>query len=410
MSQTFRSLRVRNYRLWASGAIVSNTGTWMQRTAQDWLVLTHLTAHDATALGITMSLQFGPQLVLLPVTGLVADRFDRRRVLLVTQATMGVLAAALGVLTLTGQVTLPQVYVFALLLGCAAAFDAPARQAFVGDIVGPTDLPNAVALNSTSFNLGRLIGPAIAGVLIAAVGTGWVFVINAASFAAVIGALVAMRTGELRRAAHAEAARGSIVAGFRYVAGRADLLTVMVMVFVIGTLGMNFPIFLSTMSVSAFDVGADAFGILMSVMAIGSVTGALLAARRAHPAMRHLLTGSLVFGTGLLVGAVMPTYLSFAVPLVFVGIAAQTLLTSAMSIVQLSTDPAIRGRVLAIQLAVVMGGTPIGAPIVGWVANTFGPRWAIVLGAAAGFVAAGVCAAYLLRRRRSDALTAATPG
>lgn len=400
MSATFRSLRVRNYRMWASGAVVSNVGTWMQRTAQDWLVLTQLTDRNATALGVVMALQFGPQLLLLPVTGLAADRFDRRRVLMVTQSTMGLLALGLGLLTLSGHVTLPQVYAFAFLLGCAAAFDAPARQAFVGDIVGPEDLPNAVALNSTSFNLGRLLGPAVAGILIAAIGTGWVFVVNAGSFAAVLVSLRAIRAAELHRhEGRAPQTLAGLADGFRYVSRRPDLLTILVMLFLIGTIGMNFPIFLSTMSVSVFDTGADAFGLLTSAMALGSVTGALLAARRSRPGMRVLLTGSVVFGLGLAVAALMPTYLSFAVPLIVVGIASQTLTTSAMGIVQLSTDPAVRGRVLAILLAVVMGGTPAGAPIVGWVANTFGPRWAILVGAASGIAAAAVCAYYLVRYR-----------
>jgi MFS family permease len=400
MTETFRSLRVRNYRLWASGAIVSNTGTWMQRTAQDWLVLTQLTAHDATALGIVLSLQFGPQLLLLPVTGMAADRFDRRRILMVTQSAMGLLALGLGLLTLGGHVTLTQVYVFALLLGCAAAFDAPARQAFVGNIVGPEDLPNAVGLNSTSFNLGRLIGPAVAGLLIAAIGTGWVFVVNAASFAGVLVALAAMRVKDLRGQSRPRHEAGSLADGVRYVRARPDLVTIMVMLFLIGTLGMNFPIFLSTMSVSVFGTGADAFGLLSSAMAVGSVTGALLAARRRHPGLRQLLGGALVFGGGLALAAVMPSFVTFAIPLVVVGIAAQTLTTSAMGIVQLSTDPAVRGRVLAILLAVVMGGTPLGAPLVGWVANTFGPRWAIALGAASGLAAAAVCAYYVMRYRQ----------
>lgn len=398
-SRTFRSLRVRNYRLWASGAIVSNIGTWMQRTAQDWLVLTQLTAHDATAVGVVMALQFGPQLLLLPVTGMAADRFDRRRLLMVTQSAMGLLALGLGLLTLGGHVTLAQVYVFAFLLGCTAAFDAPARQAFVGNIVGSDDLPNAVGLNATSFNLGRLVGPAVAGLLIAAIGTGWVFMVNAVSFGAVLVAIAAMRARELRPVERAPQTLGSLVEGFAYVRRRPDLLTIMAMLFLVGMLGMNFPIFLSTMSVSTFGTGAEAFGLLTSALAVGSVTGALLAARRRSPGMRQLLAGSLVFAAGLGLAAVMPSFWLFAVPLVVVGIAAQTLTTSAIGIVQLRTDPQVRGRVLAILLAVVMGGTPLGAPLVGWVANTFGPRWAIAVGAASGLAAATVCAYYLVRYR-----------
>ena len=194
---TFRSLRTYNYRLWAGGALVSNIGTWMQRTAQDWLVLTQLTDHNATAVGIVMALQFGPQVLLLPLTGFAADHFDRRKLLLATQGAMGVLALSLGLLTVSGLVQLWQVYIFAFLLGCVAAFDAPARQTFVSDLVNESELANAVALNSTSFNAARMIGPAVAGMLIAVVGTGWVFLINAVSYIAVIASLRLLRVHDL---------------------------------------------------------------------------------------------------------------------------------------------------------------------------------------------------------------------
>src|SRR5476649_681565 len=216
---TFRSLNSFNYRVWAGGAIVSNIGTWMQRTAQDWLVLTQLTHHNATSVGIVMSLQFGPQLLLLPLTGYAADRYDRRKLLMVTQTAMGMLALGLGVLTVGGWVQLWQVYVFAFLLGCATAFDSPARQTFVSDLVSEAQLSNAVALNSTSFNAARMIGPAIAGVLIAGVGTGWVFLINAASFAAVLCSLGLLRVAELQLNSRAARARGGLAEGFRI--GRA---------------------------------------------------------------------------------------------------------------------------------------------------------------------------------------------
>lgn len=400
MKGTFRSLNNFNYRLWAGGAIVSNVGTWMQRTAQDWLVLTHLTHKNATSVGIVMALQFGPQMLLLPLTGFAADHFDRRKLLLATQAAMGTLALGLGLLTLSGHVQLWHVYLFAFLLGCVTAFDSPARQTFVSELVGDADLSNAVALNSTSFNAARMIGPAVAGVLISVVGTGWVFLINAASFVAVLGALSRLRLGELHRKARAVRTRGSFAEGFRYVWRRPDLKAALLMLFLIGTFGLNFPIFISTMSVTVFHAGADQFGFLTSIMAIGSVTGALLAARRAKPRFSLLLAGATVFGLGCALAAVMPSYALFGIALIMVGVAAQTVTTSTNSLVQLSTEPAMRGRVVAILLALALGGTPLGAPIVGWVADTFGPRWALGIGAGAGFAAAIVGIHYLAKYHR----------
>ena len=396
---TFRSLAVYNYRVWAAGALVSNVGTWMQRTAQDWIVLTELTHHNATAVGIVMALQYGPQLLCLPVTGYAADRLDRRKLLLATQAAMGMLALGLGLLTVTGLVRLWHVYVFAFLLGCVSAFDAPARQTFVGDLVGEGDLSNAVGLNSTSFNAARMIGPAIAGVLIASVGSGWVFLINAASFAAVLASLCLLRVGDLHREPRAPRVRGSLAEGFRYVWKRPDLMVILVMIFFIGTFGLNFPIFISTMAVTVFRAGASQYGLLTSAMAVGSVAGALMAARRVRPRFGVLLAATAVFGAGVGVAAVMPNFWSFGVALVVVGAAAQTLTTSGNSTVQLSTEPAMRGRVIAILIAIALGGTPIGAPIVGWVADRFGPRWALGIGAASGLVALLIGLAYLVRYR-----------
>jgi MFS family permease len=396
---TFRSLGGHNYRIWAAGSIVSNIGTWMQRTAQDWIVLAQLTHHNATAVGIVMALQFGPVALLLPLSGFAADHLERRKLLMATQAAMGILALGLGVLTVTGMVRLWHVYLFAFLLGCVTAFDSPARQTFVSELVGETDLSNAVALNSTSFNSARMIGPAIAGVLIAGVGTGWVFLINAASFAAVIGSLNLLRVGALHRTTKALRARGSFAEGFRYVRKRPDLKAVLLMLFLIGTFGLNFPIYISTMAVSVFHAGAREYGLLTSVMAIGSVTGALLAAGRAKPRSGMLIAGSALFGIGCGLAAIVPDYWLFGLALVLVGVSAQTFTTTANSIVQLATEPAMRGRVVAILLAIAVGGTPIGAPIVGWVADAFGPRYALGVGAAAGVAAALVGLYYFVRHR-----------
>jgi MFS family permease len=395
----FRSLRSVNYRIWIAGAFVSNVGTWVQRTTQDWLVLTQLTDHDASAVGLVMALQFGPQFLLLPLTGYAADHFNRRKLLIATQATLGVLALTLGALTVTGVVQLWHVYVFALLLGCVTAFDTPARQTFVSELVGESELSNAVALNSTSFNAARMIGPAVAGVLIASIETGWVFLINSASFAAVIASLFFLRVAELHRRARATRTRGSFADGFRYVRNRPDLKAALLMFFLIGTFGLNFPIFISTMTVGVFHTGASRYGLLTSMMAIGSVSGALLAAKRESPSMGIVLAGTSVFGIGCALAALMPNYWLFGLALVVVGVSVQTFTTSTNSLVQLSTEPSMRGRVVAMLFALAMGGTPIGAPIVGWVADHFGPRWALGVGAAGGIAATSVGLLYLVRHR-----------
>ncbi|MEF2978184.1 MFS transporter [Subtercola sp. YIM 133946] len=384
----FRSLKDYNYRLWAGGALVSNTGTWMQRTAQDWIVLTQLSDNNAIAVGVVMALQLGPQLLLVPWTGLVADRFDRQKLLMLTQGVMGILGLGLGLIVLGGAAQLWQVYIFALLLGITSAFDAPARQSFVSNLVSDADLSNAVALNSASFNAARMIGPAIAGVLIAVVGAGWVFLINAASFGAVLFSLTRMHRESLRTRKTARSGKGQLLGGFRYVSKRPDIVIVLVIIAIIGAFGLNFQIFTSTMTTVTFHLDSTAFGLLSSVLAVGSVTGALLSARREVPRLRLIFAASALFGLACLLGALAPSYLTFALTLVLLGFAAQTLMTTANGTVQMTTAPEFRGRVMALYMAIFMGGTPVGAPIVGWVADNFGPRWAIGLGAAAGFAAA----------------------
>ena len=398
LAGVFRSLRGYNYRVWAAGAFVSNIGTWVQRTGQDWLVFTQLTNHDAFAVSLVMALQFGPQLLLLPLTGYAADHFNQRRLLFATQTTMGALALILGVLTVTGVVELWHVYIFAFLFGSAAAFDAPVRQTFVAELVGEADLHNAVALNSTSFNAARMIGPAIAGLTIAAVGTGWAFLLNGASFVAVLVSLACLRLATLRPIVRAHRAKGSFTEGFRYVWRRPDLMAILVMLFLVGTFGLNFPIFISTMAIAVFHSDAQGFGLLSSCMAIGTVVGALWNAGRAQPRFALLLNGAAVFGVGCVAAALAPGYWFFAATLVVIGVAAMTLTNTSNSLMQLSTERAMRGRVMALRIAIALGGTPIGAPIVGWVANHLGPRWALGVGAAAGFAAAGVAAYALVTR------------
>ncbi|WP_369046142.1 MFS transporter [Sinomonas sp. P10A9] len=396
-SRMFRALQHPNYRLWAAGALVSNVGTWMQRVAQDWLVLTQLTAHDGAAVGITTGLQFLPILILGPYAGVLGDRLDKRKLLLGTQSAMGLLALLQGVLVLTGTVQLWHVYAIALALGVASAFDAPPRQAFVSELVGRTDVPNAVALNSASFNLARLAGPGVAGLLIGLIGTGWVFMLNAATFLGVLISLTRLDVGALHRTPPLPRGKGQIVAGIKYVRTQPRIMLIMVMAALVGTFTLNFQITNALMAADVFHTGADAYGLLGSIQAIGTLAGALLAARRRQPRLSLLVASAVGLGVASMVAAAMPTYVAYAVVLVFVGVSALTFLNSANTIVQLTTEPQYRGRVLALYMAVIQGGTPIGSPLVGWLANVAGTRWSVLAGGVAALVAGAIGIWALMR-------------
>lgn len=400
MKNMFRALSVYNYRLWVTGALVSNIGTWMQRVAQDWLVLTVLTNHSGTAVGVTTGLQFLPILFLGPYAGLLGDRLSKRKVLLFTQSAMGLCALLLGLLVVTHTVQLWHVYALALALGVASAIDAPSRQAFVSEVVEQKDVPNAVALNSASFNLARLAGPGVAGLLIAWMGTGPAFLLNAASFAAVLVSLLRMREHELHPVARAPRGKGQIREGLRYIRQRPDLMMIMVLVGLVATFGMNFQITNALMASSVFGKGAGEYGLLGSVMAVGTLAAALLAARRKGTRMRYVVGGVLAFAVFTGVAAVMPGYWLYAIALVPVGLAALTFMNACNTSIQLSTDPVMRGRVLAVYMVVLQGGTPIGAPLIGWIATEFGARWSLGIGAAIALLA-GVGALILLNRRNN---------
>ena len=390
MSPTFTSLEVRNYRLWAAGALVSNIGTWMGRVGQDWLVLTVLTDGSATALGIVTGLQFLPFLLLAPWAGLIADRFPKRRTLLLTQTSLALSSLLLGVLAVTGSAQLWHVYAIALFQGITTAIDNPARQAFVSEMVPPDKLANAVALNSASFNAGRLIGPGVAGLVIAWWGTGEALLLNTVTFLFVLVALLRLRVAELRPAPLARG-RGGIREGFRYVRRRGDLQLVMLLVFVLGTFGMNFQLTMALMATKVFDKGAGEFGLLGSIMAVGSLTAALLSARRKTPRLRVLLVSLVGFSVSAALAAAAPTYWSFAAALIPVGLTALTALTTANAMVQTRVSPEMRGRVMALYMAIFMGGTPVGAPLIGWISEQFGARWTIGIGAVAvGLTLVGV--------------------
>ncbi len=397
MSPTFHSLRYFNYRLWFAGALVANIGTWMQRVAQDWLVLTVLSDESGVAVGITTALQFGPSLLLSAWAGLLADRRDRRRLLIATQGAMSALALGLGALVLGGHAQLWHVYVFAGVLGAVAAVDGPVRQTFVAEMVPAERLSNAVALNSASFNAARMIGPGFAGLLIAWVGPGWAFVANGVTFAATILALTQMRISELHVMPSVQRSKGQIREAMAYVRGRTDIIVVMVVVGVVSTFGLNFQLTSALMARTEFGKGAGEYGILGSIMAIGSLTGALLAARRERPRVRLIVGAALAFGVATGVMALMPTYELYAIAAIPVGLFSLTMLTSANAVIQMSTEPAMRGRVMSLYLIVFLGATPIGSPVVGWVGETFGARWSIGVGAIATLLAAGAAAVWAVR-------------
>jgi MFS family permease len=405
MSPTFAALSVRNYRLYSIGSLISNTGVWMQRVAQDWLVL-ELT-HSGTALGITTGLQFLPFLLVTPYAGLAADRYSKRRVLLATQTALALSAGVLGVLAVTGVVQIWHVFVLAFLFGVGTAFDAPARQAFVIEMVGREHLSNAVGLNSASFNMGRIIGPAAAGFLIAYLGsgvsaTGWVILINAVTYLAVIRSLQVMRESELAPSVPLPRAKGALREGMRYVLGRPVLVFVFVVAFFAGTFGLNFQMTMALMATAEFHKGADGYGILGTAMAVGSLAGSLLAARRGHPRRLLLVLAALAFSTAEIIAGVMPVYWMFALWLPVVGVAALTMLNSLQTVVQLSVDPEIRGRVMALYMMIFMGGTPFGAPVVGWVGEEFGARWTLIGGGAVTLVAVLVATLWLARAEQID--------
>lgn len=399
MSPTFVSLGIRNYRIWFVGALISNIGTWMARVAQDWLVLTELTAHSASALGIVTGLQFLPFLALAPWAGALVDRMPRRRLLMLTQTALGLVSLVTGLLAVTGTAQLWQIYLLALAQGIATAFDNPARQVFVSEMVPADRLANAVALNSASFNAGRLIGPGVAGLVIAWWGTGIALLLNAATFGAVLGSLALLDRRALTPVPRATG-RGSIREGLAYVRGRPDLKLIMGLVFVLGTFGMNFQITMALMATKTYGKGPTEYGLLGSIMAIGSLSAALLSARRANPRLRHLVGSLAGFTIAATAAALAPTYAVFALTLIPVGLAALTALTTANAMVQLRTDPTMRGRVMALYMAIFMGGTPFGAPVIGWIGDTLGPRWTIGIGPLAlGITLVGVTA-YLRRSAR----------
>jgi len=393
----FRSLTAHyNFRVWIAGLIISNLGVWMQRTAQDWIVLTELTDHNATAVGLTTALQFAPQLVLVAITGSIADRFDKRKILAITQSIMAVLAVVLTVLTVLGMLELWMMFALSLGLGIATAFDIPARQAFVVEIVSKDNLTNAISLNSAGFNLARLVGPGLAGVLVGVIGSGPVFALNAASFLAVLISLIAIRTRELRTIERRDEGKDKFRQGLRYLRTRPDIVVSMVAMFIFGAFGLQTPIIIATMTSVEFGLEAEVFGVLGSLVALGSLIGALIVARFQTVRLSIFIAAGLFICAANVAAALAPTVWAYGIVLVFGGIGTMTLIASAGAYVQSSVDEAYLGRVMAIHAALFIGATPIGAPVVGGITDAFGPRIGSLVTAGAGLAVAILIAVWLL--------------
>ena len=398
----FSALRVHNFRLYLSANLVSLTGTWMQRIGQDWLVL-QLSGDSGVALGITTALQFGPTLLFSFYGGVLADRYDKRRLLLATQVVMGALALVLGLMVAAGAIDLWHVYLLAAGLGVVSSLDTPVRQSFVSEMVGPDLLANAVSLNSTVFNSARLVGPAAAGALIAVSGgdTAPAFLVNAASFATTIAALACMRVGELQRSTPVARSRGQLRQTLVYTRQHPDLVLAMVLAFTLGTFGFNSQITIALMAREVFGLGAGAFGLLSTTFAVGSLSGALLSTRRStRPLQRFLVVSAIVFGLLLVLSGLMTDYYAFAALLVPTGAAGLVFSVACNSFVQLGVEPQMRGRVLALYFVCFMGGTPVGAPLIGWVSEQFGAPWGFIGGGAVCVVVAAAAGAVLARGRR----------
>ncbi len=391
MKQTFQSLTVRNYRIWFVGILISNVGLWMARIAQNWIVLTMLTPNSGLAVGITIGLQFGPQLVLAPLAGFLADRYSKRAILLCTQLGLGLTAFAQSILVLTGVVQLWHVFVLAALIGVIAAVDAPSRNVFVSELVTHENLTNAVSLNSVSFNSARLIGPAFAGILIELVGPGVALAINGFSYIATIVALRMIRTSELHQPPRPAPGTVHIRDGFKYLRDNPRLVVVTAVMFVVSVTAMNTQVTIALMSRVEFGRGAGDFGLLNSAMAVGSIAGGLFAASSRAPRIGTLIASTAGLGLALAAGALTKNYLVFAGILLVAGFFMIRLATGANAYIQLGAPARVRGQVMAIYLAVFLGGSPIGAPLVGWIGDVVSPAatfWVGAIGCAVAVVGA----------------------
>ena len=395
MSATFASMRYVNYRYWFVASLIASTGAWLQRVAQDWYVLTVLTDHDSGQVGIVTALQFLPIILFSAWAGVLADRIPGRRLLQCTQAGVGLVSLVMGLVVLTGTGELWHQYILAFVSGTISAVDTPARQAFVGELVPPDKMANAVALNATAFHAARLIGPASAGLFIDWWGVGPVFLIDAGMFAAPIIALFLMRGDRLYPRTLVPRARGQLREGIAYVRGRTDICIILVTIFVVSALGMNFQLTSALMATTVFGKSAGSFGVLSTFMALGSILGSTAVARRA-PRLRAILMGAAFYGTAEILLGLAPSYWWFALLAIPTGYGMLTMNTSANALMQTRTDPDKRGRIMALYSLVYLGATPIGSPIIGRIGALFGARWAILVGGIASLSIAVACGVWAM--------------
>ncbi len=405
-SATFESLHVRNFRLFFFGQMVSQCGTWMQTIALGWLVL-RLSHNSGFAIGLVIALQFIPTLLFGVWGGVIADRFDKRSVMVCTQAVMALIAVLLAVLDLTGVVQLGMIYVIVFVFGLALAVDNPTRQSFVPEMVAPAGVPNAIGLSSAIFQVARILGPAIGGVLIVAVGTGVCFAINAVSFVFIIGALLLMRTGELHRGAPVERDGGQIRAGLRYVWRTPELRSTLLLTLIVGTFAINSPVVLPLLAKITFGGNAEVYSWMTIAMGAGALVGALVVANRAQARGDVLLFTGFGFGVAICVAALAPSLPVFVGMLVLVGAGQISFLATCNSLIQLTADPAMRGRVMSVYMITLLGSTPIGGPLVGWISEQWGPRWGFGVGGIATMLAVAYFGTAFVRARRADAVAAA---
>lgn len=399
MRKMFSSLSIPNYRTWFIGTLTSNIGGWMARTAQAWLVLTILTANSASALGILTAITFIPNLLLGPLGGSIADRFDKRRILLITMISGTVTSLALGVLVIAGVCKLWMVFVIAAIDGLAITFDNPARQSMVSQIVPLSQLPNAIALNSTSFNAARLLGPGLAGVLIAIIGTGQVIFFNTLAFIVMITCLLKLKKDQIRTVKVAKGS-GGVIEGFKYLRRSPQIIVVLACGFALGGLGFNFQISNAVVSTVMYGKGAGEFGALGSIVGVGALTAALLAARRANPRLRLVLMGMAGYTVFSAVAAIKTNYLTFALLQAPIGFFTITALVTGNTLVQTQASPAMRGRMLSLWNLTIMGVAPIVSPLIGWLGDALGPEWTILFGVIAVGLATVIITVVVMRQDR----------
>ncbi|MGP9502642.1 MFS transporter [Specibacter sp. AOP5-B1-6] len=395
-SQTFSSLKIRNYRIFASANLLAVIAVWMQRVAQDWMVLE--LSGSVTAVGITVFMQFIPSLVLMPLGGILADRYSKRLILMISQGAAGALAAVMAVLALTGHLQVWHIYVIAFVLGLVVVADQPARQVFVNELVGPAQLRNAISLNSSIFQMGGMIGPAVSGVLIMAVGGGWAFATNALACTVTVLSLLLIRSSELVRMPPVKRGKGQLMEGVRYALGKPTIYWPAAMAAVFAVFGLSLAVLMAAYANNVFDVGAGGYGLLNTLVALGALCGAIASTRIATLRLRGAMAAAGSYGVVLLIASRAPNMLTFGAVMVVAGFASLLFLTSANQLVQMSTNVLIRGRVMSLYIMVLIGGQALGGPLMGWLAENWGVQWAMVVAGGMPVLAAMVFGLALARR------------